>query len=233
MKEWNITQIESITHAEAEILSEEKIIIKEHECFFVDFGGYFGYSVIVFKDEKHIYYANDYELHHESTAKELGKSGLKKYYIDAMRHKLYTDSELMENISSYDEYREKNYFLRNYWIMRYNHISIFGNPDDPKAKDFKTKYPYYNNVCFCYVADNSIVEQANKYLNHLEAELHKIQTEEHTFREMIRYELANHEAGITCDYSDALGALGLTFEELSENQQKIVTNELRNLIHEC
>ena len=47
---------------------------------------------------------------------------------------------------------------------------------------------------------------------------------------MVRKELANHEACITCDYTDALNALGLTFEGLKEEKQKIVKEELKRQI---
>ena len=47
---------------------------------------------------------------------------------------------------------------------------------------------------------------------------------------MISRELANHEACITCDYTDALDALGFRFEELTEAQQKIVKKELNRQI---
>lgn len=52
-----------------------------------------------------------------------------------------------------------------------------------------------------------------------------------TFREMISSELANHEACITCDYTDALESLGLNFNKLTESQQKIVKEELGKQIN--
>ena len=48
---------------------------------------------------------------------------------------------------------------------------------------------------------------------------------------MVSRELANHEACITCDYTDALDALGLRFDELTEAQQEIVKKELDRQIH--
>lgn len=50
------------------------------------------------------------------------------------------------------------------------------------------------------------------------------------FREAIKYELANYEAGITCDYRDALSALGCTYKELSAERQRIVREELNREI---
>ena len=125
MKEMNIKEIESITYDEAAALALENLTIKDHDCFFVDFEGYFGYSILVFKNGKHIYYVNDYELHHCHLVKEKGRNALREYYIKEMNGKLYTDVEMMEEPTSYDEYEKKNHFLRNYYIMRYEHETIF------------------------------------------------------------------------------------------------------------
>lgn len=231
MKTWNIDTIEKLTQAEAEALAEEKIIIKEHECFLIDFEGYFGYSILVFKNGNHVHYANDYELHHEYFIQESGRAALKEYYISETSDKLFTDAELLEDIKTYDEYRRKSYFLHNYWIMRYNHISWFGNGDAETQKKLKTEYIYNSKVCFCYVADNSIVEAANRYFEHLENEFKKLQNDDEIFREMIRYELANHEAQISGEFDTTLFSLGMRFDTLSENKQKIVVDELRKMMY--
>ncbi len=47
---------------------------------------------------------------------------------------------------------------------------------------------------------------------------------------MVSSELANHEAGYTCDYTEALDALGMKFEELTEEQKIIVKEELKKQI---
>lgn len=47
---------------------------------------------------------------------------------------------------------------------------------------------------------------------------------------MIAYELANHEACITCDYRGALASLGMRFENLTEEQRRIVKEELKKQI---
>ena len=58
----------------------------------------------------------------------------------------------------------------------------------------------------------------------------KLDSKKETFREMISRELANHEACITCNYTDALTALGLTWNGLTEEQQKITKQELKKQI---
>ena len=102
----NIKEIEALTMKELELLKKEGkaelLNIKEHDCYFTDLGKYFGYSVLVFKNNKHMYYVNDYQLHHSS--KSIDK--LKQWYIDTLENKLYTESELMEDIQDYNEYKK-------------------------------------------------------------------------------------------------------------------------------
>ena len=66
-----------------------------------------------------------------------------------------------------------------------------------------------------------------EYFVHLEKSYEKLKANEKTFREMISYELENHEACISGRYEETLDALGMTFEELSEEKQRIVLEELR------
>lgn len=232
MKEFNIDTIQGLTIEEARELAQETIEIKEHECIFIDFEGYFGYSVLVFKNGKHIYYADDFELHHSYIVKESGKTALKQWYIEALNRKLFTDAELMEEITSYDEYEKKNYFLRNYYIMRYDYVSIFGIGAEAKKafEEARKTYTVYNPISFCYVADENIVNIQSEILKHLERSFEELKQNETTFKEMVSRELANHEACITGEYTSALDALGFRFEELTEAQQKIVIKELHRQI---
>lgn len=223
-----IEQIENLTEETIKPFVLDRMKIKEHDCYFCHFGEYFGYSMAVFKNGKHIYYANDYQLHHT----EKDKKALKMLYIKIMNHKLFTDAELLEGCKNYDEYTKKNHFLRNYWIMRYDTLSIFGIGEEAE-KRFEARrpeYPFFNRVCFCYVKDESIVHDAHMYLKSLEGEFKRLQEDDDTFRQMIRRELENYEACISMDYRDALDALGLKFSELSSTKQRIVQEELSRQI---
>lgn len=227
-----INDIESLTFNEAAEIALDYINIKDHDILFVDFGGYFGYSALVFKNEKHIYYANEYELHHKYLVKEQGKSVLKDYYCKELSKKLFTEVELMSVVKSYDDYTTKSYYLRNYWIMQFDRLSCFGIGKQWE-KEFEEKnkiYKYFCPACFCYVKNNEIVKRANKILEHLQAEFDKIKSSDEVFREMISYELANHEACITCDYEPALAALNMSIKDLTENQIKIMQEELHKQI---
>ena len=234
IKNMGITEIENLTYEEAATIALEHLTIKNHDCFLIDFSGYFGYSILVFKNGKHIYHANDYELHHRWLVKEKGRDALREYYIKEMNEKLFTDAEMMEEPSSYDEYEKKNHFLRNYYIMRYDHESIFFIGTDAEREERKKRieknYPFYNPVSFCYVAEPEIINIQKKYLEILQNAYERLQNNLEVFREMVRKELANHEACITYDYTDALGALGMKFEELTEEKQKIVKEELKRQI---
>lgn len=228
----NITNIEKLTYEEAKELAVETMRIKDHACIFAELGESFGYSILVFKNGRQIHYANDYELHHRWLVKEQGKEALRDFYIKEMQNKLYTDDELLEDIKSYNEYDKKSYFLRNYWIMRYDYLTAFaiGKKNQEKLEEDKKEYPFFNPISFCYVKDKNIIKNQLIYLNHIVEEFDKLKSSNDTFREMIRHELANHEACITCDYTEALNSLGIEYDELTDEQKKIVNEELKKQI---
>lgn len=231
-KALTINDIESLTFDEAAEIALDYINIKDHDILFVDFGGYFGYSALVFKNEKHIYHADEYELHHKCLVKEQGKSALKDHYCKELNKKLFTEAELMSVVKSYDDYTAKSYYLHNYWRMQFDCLSCFGIGEQWE-KEFEEKnkiYKYFCPACFCYVKNNEIVKRANKIFEHLQAEFDKIKSNDEVFREMISYELANHEACITCDYEPALAALNMNIKDLTENQIKIMQEELHKQI---
>lgn len=227
-----ITDIESLTYEQAKEIAIEMIMIKDHDCFFADLGENFGYSVLVFKNGRHIYFANDYELHHGYMVKTEGKESLKEWYIEILSRKLFTDKELLEPVLSYGDYERKDYFLCNYWIMRYDYISIFsiGAEEQMKVEEGKKTHPFFNPVCFCYVANENIVNEANKYNFHLQNSFKKLKENDEVFRKMVICELDNHEACVSYDYEAALDSLGLRFEELPKDKQKIVKEELNKQI---
>ena len=226
----DIREIEALTINEAEEMRKageaELINIKEHLCYLVDLQSHFGYSVLVFKNNHHIYYANDYQLHHRRKTIE----ELKQWYIETLNNKLFTESELMEDIKTYDEYQKKSYYVRNYWIMQFNYISAFyiGKPER-KLQEAKEKM-IFCPTCFCYVEDKNIVHNASSFIRHIEESFANVKENDDIFRKMVSCELANHEACITCDYSDALESLGLKFEGLTEGQKHIVREELKEQI---
>lgn len=223
-----IKNIESLTYEEAKEIAIEEMDIKGHQIIFTDFGDAFGYSVLVFKDGHHIHYANDYELHHHYLVSQKGREALRAYYVNELNHKLFTDEELCGPITSYDEYQKKDYFLRNYRVMRYDYLSAFciGNKQEKELDRRRKDYPFYNPVSFCYMRDEEPVSESVKIRQHLNDAFKQLKENEDTFREMIRIELANHEVCVTCDYTATLTALGLKFDELSDVQKRIVKEEL-------
>ena len=227
-----IREIEKLTFAQAKSIAIETVKIKEHDCFFVELGEHFGYSVLVFKNGRHIYHANDYELLHSYTVEKNGKEGIWQNYIKSLNKKLFTDSELLEPIGSYEEYNRKDYFLRNLWIMRYDYISAFAitEEDQNAIEEGKKSHPFFNSMSFCYVANKEIIDEESKYFEHLQKEYEKLSNDLDSFREIIATELANHEACLTCDYKEALSAIGLKFDDLPIDKQNIVKVELKKQI---
>jgi hypothetical protein len=225
----NIKEIESLTYDEVKNIALDHMSINGHDCFFVDLGKYFGYSVLIFKNKKHIYYANDYQLHHPVT----NIYQLKENYTKHLNESLFFDSDFLFPVSTYDEYQRKNNYLLNYYSQRYDHLSMYYcgfTPDKKKEAEFeklKKEYKYFSTVCFCYFKNENIVTKLFKYKQILEDSFSEMKKTDDEFRKMIRKELANHEFCIMQDPTDTLGSLGLTRDELSYNQEMILQEEMK------
>ena len=200
MKDWTISEIEALTLAEVIIMNEDDVEINGHDIYFVDFGGYFGYSALVFKDGAHIYYANDYELHHKGKSKD----ELKAWYVETLPNKIFKDEDL-EVVENYDDYERKDYFLRNYYIQRIPYetaFHIYHNETEEKEFKKKIKGMFYNHISFCYV------EQKYKEFCKTQAELlGKLESAKEAasngsfeyWKDAFLSEMFNHEYGIAWD----------------------------------
>ena len=147
MNKYTIQDIEALTEAQAATMAIEAITVKGHQVYFVDFGDYFGYSALVFTDGHYIKYANDYELHH----KDKSRDELREFYLDRLGGKLFTDDEL-KTVTSYEDKRAKEYYLRNYYGMRRDHISMFfcGSDEDREKRRKKTASMIFSPVFYAY-----------------------------------------------------------------------------------
>ncbi len=208
MKEWTITEIQNLSEKEAQEMAVETMDIKEHNIYFIDFEGYFGYSSLVFKNNHHIHYANDYELHHKGKS----KAELRELFIKEMNDKLFTDAEIAQPLKDYNEYTKKSDYLHNYYGMQVDSISIFCvNPTKEQQKEFErqTKSMIYNPIAFAYMYDENFV----KHHIHLAETLIKAQQaceNDYEYQKTaFLYEMYNHEYGINwqADY-DTLSSFG-------------------------
>lgn len=226
----NINDIEQTTEQEAR---ENAWIIKEnfkdgYNLYLVDFGGYFGLSALVYADGRRVW--SDYALHHRTRAED---GTLPEYFINEANGVIYSAGELEQPIKNYNDYRTRDSFIRNIYSRRRDYISAFfiGKRPAEQEQQIKDIYKFASWVSFAYYADKDFTVQ----LARLSAQNEKLYSEflrdDEAFRDAIRWELANHEARISGDYREALEALGMKFEELTEQRQKIVLNELKKQIH--
>lgn len=191
-KEYTIKDIEALTFVEAQEMAEKTYMLKGHVICYVDFGGYFGYSALVFYNGHHIHYANDYELHHKGKTKD----ELEEWYWQTMNHKLFADSDFSAPLKSYDEYRAKASYLTGYYNMRTDYETVFHiNPtkEEQKAFERKTKNMTYDPIGFCYVPDADFVKHHIELWNALQKRYEETSTDYEYQKSAFYYELGNHE----------------------------------------
>lgn len=187
-----ITDVEKLTEDQAREMSERFLQYKGHNIYFVTFEGGFGYSYLVFKDGAHIYYANDYALHHNNRSRD----ELDKWYNDSIKAKLFDDNDFEKDITSYEDYRKKMEYLTNYYMMRVPYISafnIFHNDEEEKAFEKSIKNMTYDPVGFGYVKDSSFVEKHKELYKRLMENYNRKLNDYDYLKSMIIYEMGNHE----------------------------------------
>ena len=207
---WTIDEIQAITEDVAFELAEDTLEIKEHQIYLVELGDYFGYSVLVFADGRHIYYANDYELHHPNRTRD----ELFEFYVSSMERKLFTEQEFDEPLKSYDEYRAKLRYLTSYYPMRREYLSMFRiihNKEEEKAYEQEKKnYPYVSPVAYAYFKDEEFVKRNVELVALLEQRFEKTATDYEYQKSAFYYEMGNHEYHINAYQADwdTLSAFG-------------------------
>ena len=221
-KTWTIADIEALDEDAAFELAEDTTVIKDHDVCFVDFGGYFGFSALVFCNGHHIKYANDYELHHRPTQWDEDQhkkthEELRALYEEKLRRTLFTDDELTAPLAEYDEFQRRERFLRDLYPLRVDHLSIFGidysgatvtHIKEQSVFDrLKGNYPYYSDISFCYYADKDFRDRQDQLYAALEAAKDGTLENFDYWVDAFKYEMANHEYHINwqADF-DTIGA---------------------------
>ncbi len=192
---FTIHEIEALTEAEAEAFAEESMEIKGHQIYLVGFGGYFGYSVLVFADGRHIYHANDYELHHKGKSRE----ELHALYIAKLNRILFTEAELVAPTSDPDEIDRRRYYLQNYFGMRRENVSCFAicrNDAEEAAYNQKISGMIFNRVCFAYYTDRDFVKKCAQLWQGIEAAANANADNFDYWKAAFLAEMDNHEYGI-------------------------------------
>ena len=195
-KNWTIKEIETITQQQAAAMAESVQDIKGHQVYFVDFGGYFGFSALVYADGQPIIYANDYELHHQGRT----RADLRALYVATLSEKLFTVDELRGPVSDYDELRAKEYYIRNYYGLRRPHVSMwFAGPEAQReALRRKVEKMVFSPVFCAYYdpKDADFVKQGAALLEGLSHANEANRENAGFWKSAFLYEMFNHEYGI-------------------------------------
>lgn len=228
-----IDDIEALTEQDARNMSAEAWHLKGFTVYIIDFGGYFGYSAVVYKDGRQIKYANDYALHHNGKSRD----ELRAWYEKTMNSKLFTDEELTAPLASYDDLRARRNFVHNLMPLEYDYLSIFRivqtREEEAAFEREKKSYPFYCPPAFAYFKDREAVERINGLYIKLAALEEDMQNSFELLKSAIKYEMANHEYHINwqgdwdvCScfgnvhYKDAPDALNSYFDELGWNDEQ-------------
>lgn len=199
---WDIDRIDEMTEAEARVMAEQHEVIKGHDIYFIDFGGYFKYSYVVFCRGHHMRHASDFELQHKGDSRDQ----LYKYYKQQLNKKLYTEKGLAAKLKNYHDYKARKNYLLNYYCDMENHISPYGNFNDPEFKaqhEAATKDLYFNYAIWGYYSSPEFVDKCKALDNAIEAAREAMSNDFDYWKKAFRYEFSNYECIYGGRYSEA------------------------------
>ncbi len=212
-----LIDIDNITEKEAATLSTECMVIKGYNVYFVDLPYNFGYSYLVYKNNHHIRFADDFGMHHKYTVEKHGLEYLRNYYIEQLNNKLFTEEEIGQPLRSYDEYEAKRTFLSSYYAMQHDYVSEFRifrpGTDDEERFDEEVKDLIYNPAGMCYMA-----KELKPFIDHhvelkrtLNAQKADVANNFDYQKNAFMAEMYNHEYNYTFDDEAVLTAFGLPY----------------------
>jgi len=192
-----ISQIEALTYEEVQQMTNDMQVINGHEVYFVDLGEYFKFSALVFRDKHHLYYADDYELHHAYMSRE----ELRKWYLDTMQAKLFSDDMLLAPLSDYDEREKRINYLNNYYpLLCDDKVSAFNIfHDDSEREEFRKKVEnmyYCGCIGFFYTSNPAFVRRVEKLYSGVIKASEQASNSRDYWVNAFKYEMYNHEYAI-------------------------------------
>lgn len=213
MKDWTIKDIEALTEYEVLSMDHETARINGHDIYFVDFQGYFGFSALVFRAGAHLYYANDYQLHHAHKTPE----ELKTWYMDTMKNKLFSDDMIGQPIKDYTEGQRKEDYLRNYYpqmcIDKISAFHIFHNEAEKELFRQETENMIYNPIGFFYTNDKDFSDRLIELYKTAQKSKEATKDSYDYWFIAFKYEMYNHEYAISWEPdTSTLSAFGLSYE---------------------
>ena len=184
---YTISEIERFSSLYIATIADEHHVVKGHDVYMVDLGGRFGFSALVCADGMHLYYANDYQLHHSTKTVD----ELRDWYLMTMEHKLFTEEELLAPATSYDEQQRKAHYLHNHYAMRRPRVSIFG--DAPKWFAAEKSSMFFSPVGFGWYHDKWFVDHMNELHEGMERATEAMRGNyDYMFKAFV-HEMYNHE----------------------------------------
>lgn len=230
--DWNIDQIRNCPERVARLLAENRAIISGHYIYFVDFGGYFGYSCLVYLNEHQLRYATETERNHYGN---IPRPELYRRYTDSMRKKLFTEEELCAPLKSYKECKRRETYLRNYLGDAENRISSFGifnNEEVRRLHKRAVEGLYYSNITFSYYEDKAFTEKLSALYEGLYKAKQNTLDDYDYWKNAFMYEYKNHECIIGDGYDLVVSEM-IRNGEFTDTQRKASEDAKQEYISWC
>lgn len=217
----NYEELEAITIKDLKKEKNKSGIFKDdYHYYLIDLGEYYKMSLYITAGDKIILRELGLRLSSSYTTEE----HIQKLF-EYVSNKIFSYKELEHGgFSSYNDYKNKLYFIMNYLPETVNYRSCW-TAKNKDNKNCNIKMP----LIYGYFENEEEGRKVSDLLIKLESNFIKeFLANDELFIRSVRYELANHEYVITGDVEPALDALGLKWETLSKHHQSLVVKAANN-----
>lgn len=188
----DIREIESLCEEWVSDHATETMEVNGYTVYFIDLGGYFGKSAMVFANGMNISHAHDYQLHHP----DKNDDELRDWYVKTMRNKLFTREELVSPCPSYDEEQRRLYNIANVYSQRRPYVSVWGGKDEVWRETYG--FVHYSKCAFAWYRDEAFRDELDALFEATRKACDESRDADY-MRKAFKYQMWNHEYGISMD----------------------------------
>ena len=231
IKTFSACKWDDMTSATLEQLERVAIIkkrVKGFDAFLVKCAPHYGFTWFAFENGEGITESRciyiESSIHYKLNSYGGSNYRMIRAMLEKVEKTLFTDEELNAPIKDYDEYRRKDYFVRNYLPRRWKYESAFHiirseQEEQEREERIRRHFPYYSQVAFAYFPLSGCVDYLKKRAEIVEKRYQEFMSNAEQRESAILYELFNYECFYSWDLDgviDHFRGTGITAAEIQK-----------------
>ena len=223
-----LDQLETLPEETARAHALQTMDIKGHQVYFVVLDNHLGYSCLVYHSGRILPHAANHALHYP----DMWRSALRQKFEYTLRHRLYSEAELLTPLSSYADFRARLSYLVNDYGYRRPYVSVFyskavvaGSDEEKREQqriESSIKGKKFNPIAHGWFDDEAFVAKHCSLYSAVLRRLEEMKDDFAFWLEAFMYEMCNHEYAINYQGNwDVLSCFGKIEYDHQDDDQNL------------